>query len=375
MYSTAAVKDHFTLPAGHYLLSHSVGCAPRGLQSALEKDWLGPWQRGGGEAWPEWLAVLARFREVIATLLGGEAACVCPQVNVSSGLVKLLHGLAPDTRRRRIVLCEEDFPSLGFVAAAAQRAGLEPDFIPRGPEPQRIDGWARRLDASCRVAIITHAFSNRSARLPVREITALCRERGVVSVVDVAQTAGAIPIDVTQWSADFVLGSCIKFLCGGPGAGFLWASREAIAASRPLDVGWFSHADPGEFDIRRFRFADDALRFLGGTPSIVPFAAAAFSVATLLRIGIGRIHEHNQALIGYLLDSLPAAAIASEPDAGRRGNTVLLRVADADRALARLRQAGVFADQREGCLRASPHIYNDRADIDALLAAVRLAHA
>jgi len=369
------VKEHFALPAGHYLLSHSVGCLPRGSAQALEQGYYEPWRHGGGDAWSAWLAAIEAFREAVAKVLGGAASNVCPQANVSSGLVKLLHGLPVDARRRRIVMCEEDFPSLGFVGAAARRVGYELDFLPRGAAPLQIESWAQRLDDSCRVAIVTHAFSNRSARLPVREITALCRERGIVSVVDVAQTAGALPIDVTEWSADFVLGSCLKFLCGGPGAGFLWASSSAIAASQPLDVGWFSHADPGQFDIRQFRYADDALRFLGGTPSIAPFVQAAFSIGVLRRIGMARIHEHNQALIGQLLDAVSPARVASERDARSRGNCVLLRVADAPGTLAQLREQSIFADQREGCLRVSPHIYNDRADIEALLHAVRAAGA
>lgn len=358
------------MPRGIYLLSHSVGCLPQGSARIMEQRYFEPWQRAGGDAWADWLAEITRFREAVATVIGGDADAVCPQTNVSSAFAKILHGLPAEPHRRRILLCEEDFPSLGFVAAMAQQAGFEAIFMPRAQDPLQIENWERRLDESCRIALVTHAFSNRSARLPVREITALCRERGIVSVVDVAQTVGAVPIDVNSWSADFVIGSCVKFLCGGPGAGFLWATQAAIEASQPRDVGWFSHDDPFEFDIHRFRYAADARRFWGGTPSIAPFVQAAYSIETLLGIGLAHIHAHNQALIGQLLDAMPAARVASEPHPQRRGNTVLLRVADAARTLEALRGAHISSDLREGCLRVSPHIYNDPADIEALVRVV-----
>jgi selenocysteine lyase/cysteine desulfurase len=361
------VKAQFSVPAGVYLLSHSVGCLPVGSQAALDACYYGPWRERGGEAWTAWLGEIDRFRSGVAALLGGEKHCVCPQPNLSAALAKIVHGLPQDAQRRRILLCEEDFPSLGFVLTMARRDGFEPLFLPSDRDPQDPASWDSALDARVRLALITHAFSNRSARLPVAEITRLCAARGIVSVVDVAQTAGVIPIDLRQWHADFVIGSCVKFLCGGPGAGFLWASERAIAESQPLDVGWFSHADPFEFDIHHFRYAEDALRFWGGTPAVAPYVQAAHSIEALLAIGIDRIQVHNQALISQLHGSVAQRRIASVLDPALRGNTVLLRVQELAAAQVLLARAGVFADARAGCIRLAPHLYNDRGDIDRLV--------
>jgi len=225
-------------------------------------------------------------------------------------------------------------------------------------------------EGDVQLAIVTHAFSNRSARLPVEEIVRTARARGVFTIVDAVQTLGVVPVDVTTWEADFVVGSSVKFLCGGPGAGFLWAADTALEQARPIDVGWFSHADPFAFDIHDFRPAADASRFWGGTPSVLPFVQAAYSIGVLLDIGVEAIHAHNQALIGRLHDALPAGRIRSPRDVARRGNSVLIAVEDRAATLAVLRRERIFVDSRDGCLRLAPHIYNSAADIDRLLAVV-----
>jgi selenocysteine lyase/cysteine desulfurase len=191
-----------------------------------------------------------------------------------------------------------------------------------------------------------------------------------VTVVDATQTLGVVPIDVAGWSADFLVGSCVKFLCGGPGAGFLWADAAALAVSAPVDTGWFSHADPFAFDIHDFRPAGDARRFWGGTPSVAPFVLAACALEMLLGIGVGVIHAHNQELISRLHAMVPTGVVRSARAPPERGNTVLLRVRDQTQARAALRTAAILADSREGCIRVSPHLYNDTADLERLVQAL-----
>jgi selenocysteine lyase/cysteine desulfurase len=361
------IREQFSMPRGHYLLSHSVGCLPVGAQADLARRYFDPWRDLGGDAWAAWLGEIGRFRGLLGSLIGAPAAAICPQVNVSGALAKILHALPQRRGRHRLLLSEEDFPSLGFVLQAAAKLGYEPVFLPRGAASEDLDVWRAALDDRTQMALVTHAFSNRSARLPVAEITALARARGVTTVVDATQTAGVVPIDVADWSADFLVGSCVKYLCGGPGAGYLWACAEALAQSDPIDTGWFSHANPFAFDIHDFRPAADALRFWGGTPSIAPFVLAAGALELLLEFGVGAIHAHNQQLISRLHDMVPADVIRSARAPQGRGNTVLLQVRDEAQARTALREADVLADGRDGCIRVSPHLYNDAGDLDRLV--------
>ncbi len=361
------MKDRFHVPDGTYLLSHSVGCLPRGSEAALEAGFYRPWREAGGDAWPAWLDAVAGFRGAVARLIGARPDQVCPQANISSAVAKIIHALPQRVGRDVILLCEEDFPSVGFVAQAAAARGYRTRFLPRGEAVEDASTWRAALAGDVQLAIVTHAFSNRSARLPVAEIVRAARVADVFTVVDAVQTIGVVPIDVAGWDADFVLGSSMKFLCGGPGAAFLWVADAVLPHTHPIDVGWFSHADPFAFDIHDFRPAENAGRFWGGTPSVLPFVQAAHSIGLLLEMGVEAIHAHNQSLIQHLHDALPDR-IRSARDPGRRGNAVLIAVEDMAATLAALRAGRIFADAREGCIRLSPHLYNDGGDIERLLA-------
>jgi len=207
---------------GPYALTHSVGCVPRSALQRLQEHCIAPWQQQGGDAWPAWLAEVDGFRAALATLLGGEPAQYCPQSNLSSGLVKLLGALSRPQARRRVWLAAEDaFPSLGFVLRQAARLGFELRLIPRGEDPADPATWAAHVGEDTFGVLATHVHSNTGIVTPVTEIARLCAARGSLCVVDVAQSAGILPLSVASLGAPVVLGSCIKWLCGGPGAGFL----------------------------------------------------------------------------------------------------------------------------------------------------------
>ena len=122
-----ADRDAFHVPApGPYLLAHSAGCLPRVAEARLGSHYLAPWSARGGGAWETWLAEVDGFRAALAALLGGRAADYCPQANLSSGLSKLLAALPPPQgARRRWLIAEEAFPSLGFVLHQARRLGFQ----------------------------------------------------------------------------------------------------------------------------------------------------------------------------------------------------------------------------------------------------------
>lgn len=217
-------------------------------------------------------------------------------------------------------------------------------------------------------ALVTQVYSNTSQRLPVKEITALAREREILSIVDICQAVGVVPIDLQAWQADFIVGSCVKWLCGGPGAAFLWVDPAVLRSCEPVDVGWFSHENPFEFDIGNFRYADSALRFWGGTPSVAPYVMAANSIEVLCDIGIARIWQHNQALIDSVLDALSPECIVTARETAKRGGTLIVNFGESQPAVEeKLQLAQVRFDARSTGLRLSPHIYNTREQMKTVL--------
>jgi kynureninase len=349
--------------SGPYLLTHSVGCLPRSALHNAQTRFFDPWIHSGGDAWPAWLAEIGAFRNALAALLGGDASQYCPQPNVSAALAKLLPALPrPDVRKNVLIAAEDTFPSLGFVMRQAGALGFQLRLIPRAHDPAQFASWSDALSTDVFAALITHVHSNTSLVAPVAKIAEQCAERGVYSIIDIAQSAGIIPLAVDALGADAIVGSCVKWLCGGPGAGFLWARRTLIPELRPTDVGWFSHADPMEMDIHSFNYAPDALRFWGGTPSVLPYIVATAGLQLLGAIGIDTAWAHNRDLVQTFLDTAPSA-VGKRLALEHSGGTLCIAPGEKlETVRAALGAVGARFDCRGPILRLSFHLCNTEED-------------
>ncbi|KEQ16378.1 hypothetical protein GZ78_21095 [Endozoicomonas numazuensis] len=371
---TTDIKEQFHLPEmGVYLLNHSVGCLPNTASQSFQNDFLEPWKQQGSHAWEHWLNNLTQFNAALASLLNGETQQFCPQTNLSSALTKILGSLPSAPAGSHILLSERDFPSMGFVIQTlCESFGLKPRFIPSEADLTDLNRWDEMLSDDTWLAFITHVQSNNSLRLPVAEITELTRKKQVISVVDIAQSAGIVPIDLNAWQADFVIGSSVKWLCGGPGSGYLWASDDIIEQCKPIDVGWFSHQDPMEFDIHHFEYAEGARRFTGGTPSVMPFSLSSKSIRYLNSIGIDTIFKHNQKLINQMINLIKPGKIQSPLEQEMRGGTLAISFQDNQKVLEAMSSSGIACDLRSEGLRFSPHIYNTEEDVDHLVEVINV---
>ena len=364
------MTSFFVPEGGPYLLTHSVGCLPHAARTALDAHFVRPWMERGGNAWPDWLGQVDGFRDALAQLFGGAAGDYCPQGNLSSGLAKLLLALPASRADKHVLLAAEDsFPSLGFVLQKADGRGFEARLIPRAQPPDDLRSWSDALQPDVRVALVTHVHSNTGRVAPVAEIARLCAQREILCVVDVAQSAGILPLDFPGLGADVVLGSCIKWLCGGPGAGYLWLRPGLVEHLEPIDVGWFSHENPFEMDIHSFRYAKDARRFWGGTPSVAPFVVAAASLRHLHALGVETIHAHNRRLVDSFKQALPATWRSRLPPWPTGGTLCIALANDFDRVASALTAAGAQFDGRGDVIRISFHACNTEDD------ALRVARA
>lgn len=364
----------FHLPPGIYLLSHSVGCLPKTTMAA-QNDFFRLWQTKGGDAWDEWLGHIDAFCESLAGLFNGRPNQFCPQVNISSAVTKIIASLPPRPGKNVILLSELDFPSVGFTLEQAQRLGYQIRRIPADPAGMfPLERWAEYLTPEVQVALITHVLYGNSYRNPVKEIVSLARQQDIFTVVDIAQASGIVPIDVQDWNADFIAGSCIKWLCGGPGAGFMWVNDDILDQLRPLDVGWFSHENPFEFDINHFRYAPNARRFWGGTPSVLPYIIARTGIDQIHALGLETIQAHNQQLTGRLVQLAQNNGwpLLTPADPAQRGGTICIGFPNAAEVVNALQKAQIKVDYRPAFgVRFSPHIYITESQIEETAATLQ----
>ena len=215
--------DLFEIPGpGPYLLSHSVGCLPRASRERINGDLLDPWASQGSDGWGSWLAAIGAFRGAVAELIGGQVSEVCPQPSVSVALGTFLSSLKRERGRDVLLASAHAFPSVGFTMRQLSALGYRLELLPEDRNPADPQTWADALGPHVAAVVPMHVHSNSGLVSPTAEIAAMARAAGAISVVDACQAVGILAVTPRAWGVDALIGSSVKWLCGGPGAGFLW---------------------------------------------------------------------------------------------------------------------------------------------------------
>lgn len=366
-----AIADRFHLPPGAtYLKSHSVGCQPRAAEALLRDRLLAPW-RETGEAWPHWLDAIDQWRAALAGLIGVEAQDLCPATNVSAGLSRYISALGTATTRRTILLAPSAFPTIGYVASGLAAAGWKTRYLPGDADVRDPASWAAALGDDVALVIAMHVSSVSGARTDVAAVASVAKAAGARCIADCAQSVGVVPVTPAAWGVDAVLGTSVKWLCGGPGAAWLWVAPRDRIALDPMERGWWSHENPFEMDIRDFRYAPDARRWWGGTPDVAPFILSTAGIGEIAAIGVSAIRAHNAALQAMLREALEARTRQWRWPGGAIGGTLCIDTgADQPRVAGLLEHHRIRADFRGTIMRLSFHAYNDVADVERTVVAL-----
>jgi kynureninase len=174
--------------------------------------------------------------------------------NVTTAQMVALSCLRPAAGRKRIVCSAMDFPSMVHLYRAQQTAGFELRIVPAEDDlTVRTDRMLEAIDESTAVVAFSHVLFRTSYIMDADAIVRRAREVGATTILDTYQSAGIIPVDVGSIGADFAVGGCLKWLCGGPGAAFVWADPQVRRCLEPKLTGWMAHQAP-------FAFAPDLVR-------------------------------------------------------------------------------------------------------------------
>jgi len=186
----------------------------------------------------------------------------------------------------------------------------------------------------------------------------------------VYQAAGTVPLDIGKLGADFAVGGSVKWLCGGPGAGYLYVRPDLAARLRPALIGWAAHAAPFDFATGPVVLAGAPERFQSGTPNIPALYAARSGYEIVAEIGVDTIRTRSLALTRRLIDRAEAAGwpLNTPREDHRRGGAVILDVPAGNVIAEALIRRGVIVDHRpDAGIRIAPHFYNTEAEIDRAL--------
>jgi kynureninase len=353
-----------------YMISNSLGAMPARARDDLA-EYAETWATRGVRAWEEgWWEMAAGTGDRIGAIVGAPAGSVCMQENVTTALMTVLSSLSPRPGRRAIVSTEMDFPSALYLYRAQQAAGMELRLVPAEPDLSvRTERILDAIDASTLVVSVSHVLFRNSWILDARAIVEKARRVGAPVILDVYQSAGIVPLDLTALGVDYAVGGCLKWLCGGPGTGFLYARPDRLASTTPRFTGWLAHREPFAFE-GELRSRDDASKLMNGTPAIPAFYAARAGLEIVREAGVEAIRARSKRMTAHLMQRIDALGFSftASRDPERVAGTVALDVPDARFVARTLKRHDFLVDYRPRAgIRISPHFYNTFEELDAVL--------
>jgi len=336
-----------------YLINHSLGAMPAAAEERVA-EFARSWRERGIRAWGEgWWEMPMTVGDQVGRIIGAPAGSTVMHQNVAVAEAIVISCFRPvDPGRNRVVYEEGNFPSVRYLYQA------QPDLeVVVVPNDRAI---VEALDERTLLVPITHVLFKTAEIQDVEAIVRRAHEVGAYVVLDAYQSVGIVPLDVTELEVDFAVGGSVKWLCGGPGNGWLYVRPDLADVLEPTLVGWQAHARPFGFE-PELEYADGSARFLTGTPNVPALYAATAGYDLIEEIGIERIREHSMRQTQLLIDLLDAAGfdVGSPRDPSRRGGTVTVRTPEFEAVHKELAERQIFCDFRPDVgLRLGPHYFN-----------------
>jgi kynureninase len=336
-----------------YLINHSLGAMPAAAEERV-LEYARTWKERGIRAWSEgWWELPLTVGDQIGRIVGAPAGSTVMHQNVAIAEAIVVSCFRPvDPGRNRVVYEEGNFPSVRYL----YQAQPELDVVVV-PDDQAI---VEAIDERTLLVPITHVLFKTGEIQDVAAIVRRAHEVGAHVVLDAYQSAGIVPLDVTALNVDFAVAGSVKWLCGGPGNGWLYVRPDLAEVLEPTFVGWQAHARPFAFE-PELEYAEGAARFLTGTPNVPALYAGTAGYDLVEEIGVTRIRENSVRQTSLLIDLLDEAGfeVGSPRDPARRGGTVTVRTPEFEAVHKELAERGILCDFRpDAGLRLGPHYYN-----------------
>jgi len=361
-----------------YLISHSLGAMPRATFDRLQ-EYAEVWASRGVRAWAEgWWDKPVTTGNEIAQIIGADPNTVVMHQNVSicqSLILSCLLPLAGNSRRNKIVCEELNFPSVMYVYEAHARAhDLRIETV-KSDDGITIptERMLAAIDEETLLVPISHVLFKSAYLQDAKAITERAHEVGAIVVLDTYQSAGTVPFSVKELNVDFATGGSVKWLCGGPGAGYLYVRPDLIEKLEPKTTGWMAHEHPFAFEAE-MHYAPNVTRFLHGSPAIPALYAAESGYKIINSIGVDAIREKSLRQTQYLISLAEEAGfrVTSPKDPNRRGGTITVWDDNAAALTKELVRRDFIVDYRPGAgVRMSPHFYTKDEELQLIVAEMK----
>jgi kynureninase len=359
-----------------YLINHSLGAMPVKTYDRLH-DYAETWATRGIRAWAEgWWEMPVSVGDKIARIIGADPGTVVMHQNVSVCQAMILSCFDLSGKRNKIVYEALNFPSVMYVYEAhAKATGARIVEVPSEDgitiDTQRM---VDAIDEETLLVPISHVLFKSAYLQDVAAIVEKAQRVGALVVLDVYQSAGTVPFSVKEFDVDFATGGSVKWLCGGPGAGFLYVKPELRDSLKPKITGWAAHKAPFAFVPGEIEYAEDVHRFLHGSPAIPALYAAESGYDIVNEVGVERIRAKSQRQTARLIELADEQGwrVNAPRNPAQRGGSVILDVPHAGEVVRELAARDVLVDFRPGAgIRLGPHFFNTDEEIEAAVAEIK----
>jgi len=361
-----------------YLISHSLGAMPRETYDRLH-EYASVWATRGVRAWAEgWWDMPVTIGNEVAHIIGADEGTVAMHQNVSicqSLILSCFLPLPENSTRRKIVYSELNFPSVMYVYDAhARDHGLRIDIVKSDDGiTVPLERMLAAVDEDTLLVPISHVLYKSAFLQDAQAIIERAHEVGARVILDVYQSAGTVPFNVKELKVDFATGGSVKWLCGGPGAGYLYVRPNLIDQLEPKTTGWMAHEHPFAFETE-MHYAPNITRFLHGSPAIPALYAAKSGYRIINEIGVAAIREKSvrqtEALIALAEEA--GFRVTSPRDPAQRGGTITVWDDNAAAITKELIRREFIVDYRPGAgVRISPHFYTKDEELELVIAEMK----
>ena len=348
----------------------------RAVQAALEANKF-PHQKPDST----FFEVPNRIRASIAKLIGGKPEEIALTSGASAGAAAVAYALTWKPGDE-VITARGEFPlQYATWKPMEEREGLKLKIVSPRERFITADDLIAALTPRTRLVSVSVVRYDDGSLLDAARVAEACHKQGALLLLDASQSCGAMPMDVKQLGADFIVSAGYKWLLGPFGTGFFWAKSEHLGMVRPGPFYWMALMSSHNFAAMNFedpKPAANAKRWdspEGASYFNFNLVAMDASVDFVVRMGPELVAAHNQKLIELMFERLPKDRFVptSPLDAARRGSYGCFAARSAEKTAEyyhRLRKENVVVSLREGNIRVSPYLYNTERDIDRLISVV-----
>jgi selenocysteine lyase/cysteine desulfurase len=347
-----------------YLNTCSQGPLSDAVQAGLE-DYIASWHEHGSP-WELWVEQYEAARKAFARFIHSEPEEVAIVTSASAGINSIASALN-FRERKKVVLGEFEFPTMGHIWLAQQARGADVQFVKA--EGNRIPAahYGQMIDRKTLIVPLTHVCFKNGFRSELSAITQIAHAAGALVMLDDYQDCGTRPVDVKAMDLDFYVTGTLKYLLGPPGLAFMYVRKELIPSLVPTVTGWFAQANPFAYDPQHIDLAPTARRFESGSPPVPNVYAAMPGIQLLSEIGMANVEAHIRQLTQALLSRVQALGIRAKTPADSVGPLVVLQSTDSNLLLRKLAERDVIASNRHDGLRLAFHVYNTMDDVETVV--------